>query len=125
MLQDEGHLGAGFGELRGIRHLRCEDLEIEAPAVVGEMRDVAADHGIEAEVGLCREAVERVLVPVQLHAHAAHQRIALQAIELRAHVVGREIGIGDDGVGPAVFVGRRLHQAVSSSKRSLAQLVWT
>ena len=40
-------------------------------------------------------------MPVQLHAHAAHQRILRQPIELRAHVVDRHIGIADDAVRPA------------------------
>ena len=48
-------------------------------------------------------------MPVQLHAHAAHQRIARQAVELRAHVVDAEVGVGDDRVRPAGLVGRPLH----------------
>ncbi len=43
VLQDEGHVGTGFGESRGVRHLRREDLQVEAEAIVGEPRDVALD----------------------------------------------------------------------------------
>src|ERR1700677_1604154 len=55
------------------------------------------------------ETVERVLVPVQLHAHATHQRIAPEPVELRAHVLRAEIGIGDDRMRPAGFLGGALH----------------
>src|SRR4051794_34301228 len=109
MLEDEGHPGAGLRKMRCVGHLRCEHLQIKTPAVVGEARDVAANHGIDAEIGPCRETVERVLVPVQLHAHAAHQRIALEAVELRADVFDGEIGIGDDRMRPAVLGGGLLH----------------
>ena len=88
--------GQASASSRRIRHLRREHLQVEAPAIVGETGDVAPDHGIGAEVGPRREAIERVFVPVQLHAHAAHQRIARKPVELRAHVVDAEIGIGDD-----------------------------
>src|ERR1700691_3684154 len=53
--------------------------------------------------------VERVLVPVQLHAHATHQRIAPEPVELRAHVLHAEIGVGDDRMRPAGFLGGALH----------------
>ena len=55
------------------------------------------------------EAVLRVLVPVQLHAHAAHERVARKPVELRPHVVGAEVGIGDDRVRPSRLVRRPLH----------------
>ena len=105
MLQDEGHLGTGFGKARGVRHLRREYLQVKTPAVLGEPPDIAPDHGIGAEIGPRSETVERILVPVQLHAHAAHQRIARETVELRAHVVDAEIGIGDERVRPSVLVG--------------------
>ena len=79
--------GTSGGKSRGARHLRREHLQVEAPAVVGKPRDIALDLRIGAEVGTRGETVGRVLVPVQLHAHAAHQRVFRQPIELRAHVV--------------------------------------
>ncbi len=101
--------------------------EIEAPAIVGEPRDIAADHGIgRGESGSRCEAVERVLVPVELHAHAAHERIARQAVELRADIVGSEIGIGDDA-----RVGSRARRRSARRRRPRprdgrsAQLAWT
>ncbi len=102
-------LGQASARPRGVRHLRREHLQVKTPAVVGEPRDIAPDHGIGAEVRPRSEAVERIFVPVQLHAHAAHQRIARQPVELRAHVIDAEIGIGDDGVRPAVLVRGLLH----------------
>ena len=125
MLQDEGHLGAGFGKARGVRHLRREYLQVKTPAVVGEPADVAPDRGIGAEVGARGETVVRVFVPVQLHAHAAHQRIAREAVELRAHVVDAEIGIGDERMRPAVSRPPSLHPCRLVLERSLGQLVCT
>ena len=99
-------------------HLRREDLEVEAPAVVGEPRDVAPKRRVGGEVRPRGEAVLRVLVPVQLHADAAHQREPGEAVELRAHVLDGEIGIGDDRVRPAASRRRPIcTQAASSSKR--------
>ena len=43
VLQDEGHVGTGFGESGGVRHLRREHLQVEAEAVLGEPGDVAPD----------------------------------------------------------------------------------
>ena len=59
--------------------------------------------------GRGREAVLRVLVPVELHAHAAHQREGGLAPQDLADVVVEEVGVADDGVGPAVGVGGGLH----------------
>ena len=102
VLQDERHLRARGGKLRGARHLRREHLQVEAPAVVGKRRDVALDLWVGRKVRPRREAIGLVLVPVQLHAHAAHQRILRQPIELRAHVVDGDVRIADDAVRPAV-----------------------
>ena len=74
VLQHEGHVGTGLGEVGRVLHLRREDLQVEDSAVVGEMRDIALDRRVGAEIGARGETVERVLVPVQLHAHAAQQR---------------------------------------------------
>ena len=109
VLQDEGDIRTGFGEAGRILHLRCEHLQIEAEAVIGEPRDVTADLWIGTEVWPGGKAIERVVVPVQLHADAAHQRIARQTIELGAGVIDTEIGIGDDGVRPAVVLRGFLH----------------
>ena len=109
MLQDERHVRTGFGEPGGIRHLRREHLQVEAESILGEPRDIAPDFWIGAEVRPGRKAVERVFVPVQLHAHAAHQRIARQTIQLRTDVVDVEICIGDDGVRPAMILRGLLH----------------
>src|SRR5271155_4292378 len=46
---------------------------------------------------------------MQLHAHPAHEGIERKAVELRAHVVGAEVGIGADRVRPAGRVRRALH----------------
>ena len=109
VLQHEGHLRAGLGEIGRVGHLPGEDLEVEAPAVIGETGDVAADGRVGGEIGPRREAVERIFVPVELHAHAAHQRIAPEPVELRPHVGDGEVGVGDDRVRPARFRGRPLH----------------
>ena len=51
----------------------------------------------------------RVLVPLQLHAQAAHAGIFGQAVELRPHVVRQKVGIADNGLRKAGFVGSALH----------------
>ena len=109
MLQDEGHIGTGFGEACGIGHLWCEHLQVEAETILGKPRDIAPDFRIGAEVRPSRKTIERVFVPVQLHAHAAHQRIARQAIQLRTDVIDVEIGVGDDGVRPVMILRGLLH----------------
>lgn len=101
MLQDEGHVGAGLDELVRRRHLAREHLEVEGEAVVGEAGDVAHEPRIAWQVGRGREAVLRVLVPVQLLADAAHQRPAREAVELWPGIFLQEIGEGDDGLRPA------------------------
>jgi hypothetical protein len=87
VLEDKGRLGAGFRKACGVRHLRREHLKVKAPAIVRKAGDVALDHGIGAEIRPRRKAIKRVLVPMQLHAHAAYEVIALQAVELWTHVV--------------------------------------
>src|SRR5882757_9545184 len=109
VLQHERDLRTGFGQGGRVGHLRCEHLQIEAPAVVGEPRDVATKRRVRAQIRVRGEAVERVLVPVQLHAYATHQRVALEPVELRAYVVRAEIRVGDDGMRPAGFRGGALH----------------
>ena len=109
VLQDEGGVRKIRREPRRARHLAAEDLQVEGKIVVGERRKIPAEGLVVGEIGAAREAVLRVLVPVQLHAHAAHQRILLQPVELRAHVLGQQIGIADDRVRPAAFVGGLLH----------------
>src|SRR5258708_31613834 len=86
-------------------HLRCKHLQIKTPAVVGEPRDVAADGRVLAQIGARGKTIERVLVPVQLHAYATHQSVALEPVDLRAHVVSGKIRVGDDRVRPAGFLG--------------------
>src|ERR1700738_2465514 len=109
MLQYEGAAGPASGKPSRARHLRSEHLQIKTPTVAGEPRDVAADGRVRAEIGAHSKAIERVVVPVQLHAHAAHQGIALEPVELKAHVVRGKIRIGDDRVRPAGLFGGALH----------------
>jgi hypothetical protein len=76
MLQHEDDLRAGLRQIRCVRHLRHEHLEVEVYAVIGEMTDVAANLGNGDEIPPSDEAVLRVLVPMQLHARAANERVA-------------------------------------------------
>ena len=108
MLQDEGDVRTSLRKTGGVSHLRRKHLQIKAPAVVGEAGDIATDQGIGAEIRACRKAVEGIFVPVQLHAHAPHQRIARKAVELRTDVVDAEVGEGDDRVGPSALLCGRL-----------------
>ena len=65
--------------------------------------------GIGDEVPPGGEAVLRVLVPVQLHARAADERVAREPVELWPHIVGVEVCIGDDRVRPSRRIRRPLH----------------
>jgi hypothetical protein len=51
----------------------------------------------------------RVFVPLQLHAQTAHAAIFGQAIALRTHVVCEKVGIADDPLRKAGFIGGLLH----------------
>jgi hypothetical protein len=81
----------------------------KTPAVIGEPRDVATDFCVSAEVGPRRKAVQRVFVPVQLHADAAYQRISGNPVQLRTDVIHVEISKGYDGVRPSILVRGLLH----------------
>src|SRR6516165_961356 len=105
VLKNEGHSRAARGEFRRALHLPGEDLEIEAPNVVGEARDVSLQCDISREIRFGREPVLRILVPMELHAQAAHAWIFGQAIELWPHIGRKEIGIADDRVRVAGFGG--------------------
>ena len=109
VLKHERDLRARFGKVGRVGHLRRKHLQVEAQAIVGETADVALDPGIRGKVWPRREAVLRVLVPVQLHAHAAHEGIARKPVELRTHVIGADVGIGDNRVRPTGPVGGPLH----------------
>jgi hypothetical protein len=102
MLQHEGHAGAGGGEARRPPSARRRPAG-RSPAIVGQPRDVALHRGIARRGRGGGEAVERVLVPVELLADAAHPREAGQPVERRARIRHRHVGIGDDGVRPAGF----------------------
>jgi hypothetical protein len=109
VLEHERDLRARFGEIGRVGHLRRKHLQVEAQAIVGETADVALDPGIGGKVRPRREAVLRVLVPVQLHAHAVHERIAREPVELGTDVIGADVGIGDNRVRPTAPVGGSLH----------------
>jgi hypothetical protein len=57
--------------------------------------------GSAARSGRGCEAIERIAVPVDLLAQAPHQWVFAQPVEVRAHVVLREVGIADDCLRPA------------------------
>src|SRR5258708_37807767 len=105
MLQYEGDVGTGFGQASRGRHLRREHLQIKTPTVAGEPRDVAADGRVRAEIGAHSKAIERVVVPVQLHPRATDQRVTREPVELRADVVIGKIRIGAYRVRPARLFG--------------------
>ena len=109
VLQHEGDLRTSLRQAGCVRHLRGEHLEVEAQAIVGKITDVAPDPGIGDEIPPRGEAVLRVLMPVQLHARAANKRITRKPVELRPHVVGAKVGVGDDRMWPSRPVRRPLN----------------
>ena len=46
---------------------------------------------------------------MKLHAHAAHELVFRQPVELRAHVVGGHVRVTDDPVWPAAFIRHLAH----------------
>jgi hypothetical protein len=108
MLQHEGDLRTGFRKAGCVGHLGGKHLKIEAPAIVGQPGDVAADRRVRAQIGAGRETIELLLVPVQLHPRAPHQSVAAEPVELRPHVIRAKIRMGDDRVRPAGFLGGAL-----------------
>ena len=62
------------------------------------------------QVGRAGEAVHGVLVPVKLHAYAAHRRDLAQAVELRPRVFAGHVREGHDGLRlpPGSVRGRRI-----------------
>jgi len=59
---------------RGALHLGCENLQLEQQPALGQPREIFSQLGIVAQVRLRRETIERIRVPVELHAHAAQER---------------------------------------------------
>ena len=74
----------------------------------GETLHVSGERRVGAQIGASGKAVRRVLVPVQLHAQAAHQAIASEDVELRADIGAQKIGVADDRMRPAGFIRRAL-----------------
>ena len=109
MLQDENNLGSAGGEFGRARHLAGENLKVESPAVIGEPGDVALKCCVTGEVGLSRETVLRIGVPMQLHPQSAHAAIFGQTVALQAHVIDQKISIADDGLRKTGLVGGALH----------------
>ena len=109
---------ARIGEVAGALHLAGKDLEVEAQPVVREARDVALQRGVAAEVPAGGEAVERVLVPVELLANSAKTWKSRQPVERRARVRRGHVRKGDGPVRPAGLGGEALIQAASPSARS-------
>ena len=128
MLQHEDDIWTGFGKAGCVRHLGRKHLQIEAPTIIGQPRDVAADGRVHGQIGTRGETIQRILVPVQLHAHPTHQLVAFEAVELRADVVRAEIREGDDRVRPAGFLGRALHPGrlvLETLLRPVRPTAWT
>ena len=95
--------GTGIGKLGRTSHLRSENLQIEGPAIFAQSRDVAPERGIARQIRSGCEAILRIVVPVQLHPDAPHQRECRQLLQLRPHILRSEIRIGDNGMRPAGF----------------------
>ena len=104
MLEDERYLRTDAREFGGPRHLLGKNLQIKRPAVVRQPGDIGLDSRPAAEIGIGREAVERIFVPVELLADPAHAGIAREPIECRPDVGNGHVGVADDRVRPARLV---------------------
>jgi len=81
MLKDEDDFGSAAGEFGRTLHPAGENLKVEGPTVICEPDDILLKLGVADEVGLRREPVLRVGVPMQLHPHSAHAAIFSQAAD--------------------------------------------
>jgi hypothetical protein len=91
----------GVGERCSVGHLACEDLKLEDEAEFREHGDVPLHHWVRAEIGAGREAVLRVLVPVELLSDSAQQRVRRQGGDLTACTLAGQVGVADDRLRPA------------------------
>src|SRR3712207_3298775 len=105
MFQDESQLRQAGGEAGRARHLWRENLQLEEPAMLRESLEVAPEHWVVDDVRSLREAVEGVLVPVNLLADAPHQG----KTGLLRHHLGRtlvlKIDEPHDSMGPSGALG--------------------
>ena len=65
-------------------HLAGKDLQFEQQAVIGKPRQSAAPVGVVHDIGSRREAILRILVPMQLLADAARRRQVGQTLQQRS-----------------------------------------
>jgi hypothetical protein len=109
VLENENGLREIRREPRRARHLTGEDLQVERKPVIRQRAEVPAKRRIVGKVRTPGETILLVIMPVQLHADAAQERIFGKPVERRADIFGEQIGIADDGMRPAAFVGCLLH----------------
>jgi hypothetical protein len=90
-------------QLGAARHLAREDLPVEHQAVLGEHGQVPAQPRVVHQVRAGGEAVERVLVPVQLHPHAPQPRgrLGLPLQHGRRTLLVEQVQVADDRMRPA------------------------
>ena len=91
VLQDEGHLGQ---RCRRARRRPASGRRTPGGRTTSRSRQDARRSSARSDraprSGLSREPILRVLVPLQLHAQAAHAGIFAQPVELRPHVARPE-----------------------------------
>ena len=103
------HVGKRLGEGSAVPHLRGEDLKLEDETVLRHQRDVLAQRRVVHHRRPVGEAVLLILVPMELHADAAQQRVLALCFKDVPNVGIAQVGVADDGVGVSGAVGLGLH----------------
>src|SRR5690606_42021411 len=87
--------------LQAVLHLAWKELQVEGKAVILQPPYIGAHFRIDHLIRRRSEAESWRFMPMQLHAHAAQERICDQPVELGAHIIGGHVSIADERVRPA------------------------
>src|ERR1700744_2990664 len=101
MLKHERYIRKSLGQIGAITHLPGKDLEFKQKSIIHQTRQTAAPLRVFHRGGLGREAILRVLEPMNLLSNATRRRKFGQLLDQTSAIVIREIGISDVSMRPA------------------------
>ena len=109
VLQNKRHVGAGIRQRRGVLHLVCKDLQVEAEIIVGQFGNIFGNLWFSKLPCIGREPIERILMPVKLLARPAQQAEGFELFQFRLHISLCEVQKPDNCMRPARAFGNRLY----------------
>ena len=101
MLENEDGVRERSRQPGAVRHLARENLQFEQQPVIGKHRQPATPVLVVHDIGTRREAILRILMPMQLLSDTPGCRQLRQTSDQCAGIGIAEIGVGDIGVRPA------------------------